>query len=166
MNPRSALRRALVGTGFCFDDEKVYTRNFEVPSGSGVGTARAIAQAYNEFATGGKKLGIREETLHELMAPPIIPTKGMFDQVLKMDSVYSLGFIKPLSQDPFGSPSAFGMPGTGGSFGFADPKYEIGYGYVLNGLGTSLPMDPRDIALRKAMWKSIGATDMHEVWKE
>jgi CubicO group peptidase (beta-lactamase class C family) len=158
MNPRSAIRRALVGTQFCLDENHIYTRNYEVPSGGGVGTARAIAHAYSVFATGGKELGLREETLHELMAPPTAPSHGIRDSALKMDTYYSLGFIRPLPKNPYGSPSSFGMPGTGGSFGFADPENKIGYGYVLNGLGTSLPTDPRDEALRAAMYQSIGVT--------
>jgi len=161
MNPRSAIRRALVGTDLCLDETRIYTRNYEVPSGGGVGTARAIAHAYSVFATGGKELGLREETLHELMAPPKAPRNGIRDGALKMDAYYSLGFIKPLPKNPFGSPSSFGMPGTGGSFGFADPETKIGYGYVLNGLGTSFPTDPRDEALRAAMYQSISLTDKH-----
>jgi hypothetical protein len=50
------------------------------------------------------------------------------------------------------------MPGAGGSFGFADPESGIGYGYVPNQMGTHLA-DPRDVALRRAMWRSIGAPD-------
>jgi CubicO group peptidase (beta-lactamase class C family) len=161
MSPRSAIRRALVGTGFCLDENRIYTRNYEVPSGGGVGTARALAHAYSVFATGGKELGVREETLQELMAPPIAPLKGNRDVALKVESRYSLGFMRPDPKDPFGSPSSFGMPGTGGSFGFADPEVKIGYGYVLNGLGTSFPIDPRDIALRTAMYQSIGETDLY-----
>ncbi|NHJ13101.1 MAG: class A beta-lactamase-related serine hydrolase [Candidatus Thorarchaeota archaeon] len=161
MNPRSAIRRALVGTEFCLDEDRIYARNYEVPSGGGVGTARAIAHAYSVFSTGGKKLGLREETLKELTAPPKAPLRGLRDEALKMDSYYSLGFIRPLPKNPFGSPSSFGMPGTGGSFGFADPEYELGYGYVLNGLGTSFPTDPRSDALCAAMYRSIGVTDLY-----
>jgi CubicO group peptidase (beta-lactamase class C family) len=73
---------------------------------------------------------------------------------------FSLGFTKPSPKNPFGSPSSFGAPGSGGSFGFADPQAEIGYGYVLNGMGTSLT-DPRDLALRTAMYRSIGETDLY-----
>ncbi len=46
---------------------------------------------------------------------------------------------------------------SGDSFGFAYPQVEIGYGYVLNGMGTYLE-DPRDIALRNAIHSSIGKT--------
>lgn len=155
MNPRSAIRRALVGSLFPLDKERVYARNFEVPSGGGVGTARAIAHAYSVFATGGKELGLREETLRQLTAPPVAPLKGF----PRWGPRFSLGFAKPSPKNLFGSPSSFGMPGTGGSFGFADPQAEIGYGYILNGMGTSLE-DPRDLALRTAMYRSIGETDL------
>lgn len=158
MNPRSAVRRALVGSLFPLDTERVYARNFEVPSGGGVGTARAIAHAYSVFATGGKELGLREETLRQLMAPPVAPLKGFRDGALKVDIPFSLGFAKPGPKNPFGHPSSFGAPGSGGSFGFADPQAEIGYGYVLNGMGTSMS-DPRELALRTAMYRSIGETD-------
>jgi len=158
MNPRSAIRRALVGSLFPLDKERVYARNFEVPSGGGVGTARAIAHAYSVFATGGKELGLREETLRQLMAPPVAPLRGFRDRALKVEIPFSLGFAKPSPRNPFGSPSSFGAPGSGGSFGFADPQAEIGYGYVLNGMGTSLE-DPRELALRTAMYRSIGETD-------
>ena len=156
MNPRSAIRRALVGSLFSVDNERVYARNFEVPSGGGVGTARAIARAYSVFATGGKELELREETLRQLMAPAVAPLNGFRDGALKVEIPFSLGFAKPSPKNPFGSPASFGMPGSGGSFGFADPQAGIGYGYVLNGMGTHLT-DPRDLALRTAMYHSIAS---------
>ena len=153
MNPHSALSKAMVGSLFPLDKERVYARNFEVPSGGGVGTARAIAYAYSIFATGGKALGLRQETLRQLMAPPIAPLHG-----LPAEIQFSLGFAKPSPKNPFGHPSSFGAAGFGGSFGFADPQAEIGYGYVPNGMVMSL-IDARDLALRKAMYHSIGRTD-------
>jgi CubicO group peptidase (beta-lactamase class C family) len=150
INPRSALRRSLVGSQLALDEDRVYARNFEVPSGGGVGTARAIAHAYSVFATGGKELGLQEETLQQLMAPPAPPLKGYYN----WEMPFSLGFAKPSRMNPFGSPSSFGMPGSGGSFGFADPEAEIGYGYVPNGMSRALE-DPRELALRKAMYHSI-----------
>jgi CubicO group peptidase (beta-lactamase class C family) len=161
MNPRSAIRRALVGSLLPLDKEHVYVRNFEVPSGGGVGTARAIAHAYSVFATGGKELGLKEETLRQLMSPPVAPLNGFRDGALKVEIPFSLGFAKPSPKNSFGHPSSFGAPGTGGSFGFADPQAEIGYGYVLNGMGTSLS-DPRELALRNAMYGSIGETDPYQ----
>ncbi|MDA4111176.1 MAG: beta-lactamase family protein [Thaumarchaeota archaeon] len=162
MNPRSRLRRALLGSELPEEDrEHIYERNLEVPSGGGVGTARALARAYSAFATGGKELGLREETLKQLMAPAIPPVHGFHDECLKVEVRFSLGFAKPGPTDAFGHPSSFGHPGSGGSFGFADPHAEIGYGYVLNQMGTYLN-DPRDAALRKAMYRSIEVASLKE----
>ena len=158
MNPRSEIRRALLGSTLSLDKERIYARNFEVPSGGGVGTARAIAHAYSVFATGGKELGLREETLRQLMAQPVAPVHGFRDGALKEDIRFSLGFVKPGLNNPFGHPGSFGAPGFGGSFGFADPEAKIGYGYVLNRQDTYF-MDPRDLALRTAMYRSIGEID-------
>ena len=158
LNPRSRIRRALRGSELVMDQDRVYTRNLEIPAGGGVGTARAIARAYGVFAMGGKELGLRGETLRELVAPPVAPVHGFRDEALKVDVRFSLGFVKPDPRNPFGHPSSFGMPGAGGSFGFADPKTGIGYAYVLNRMGTYF-MDPRDTALRSAMYRSIGEPD-------
>ena len=62
MNRHSNIYRALVtnpGSAVYQDEERVYARNLEVPSGGGVGTARGIAHAYGVFATGGRELGLR-----------------------------------------------------------------------------------------------------------
>ena len=158
LNPYSALRRSLVGWEHPLDGERVYARNLEAPAIGGVGTARAIAQAYSIFATGGKELGLREETLRQLMAPSVAPAHGFHDDILNMDVRFSLGFLKPSPAHPFGHPSSFGNAGAGGSFGFADPAATVGYGYVLNRMGSHL-IDPRDQALRQALYRSIGEQD-------
>jgi len=160
MNRHSPLYRAMVsnpGTSLPLDPESVYARNLEVPSGGGVGTARAIAQAYSVFATGGRELGLREETLQQLMAPAVPPLHGFYDECLKVEVPFSLGFMKPSPKYPFGHPSAFGAPGAGGSAGFADPQARVGYAYILNRMGTYLE-DPRELALRNALYRSIGET--------
>ena len=77
MNHHSNIYRALAvnpGSAIVHDRETIYSRDLEVPSGGGVGTARAIAKVYGEFATGGNELGLRRETLDELAAPAIPPT--------------------------------------------------------------------------------------------
>ena len=60
MNRRSNIYRALVtnpGSAVYQDEQRVYARNLEVPSGGGVGTARGIAHAYGVFAAGGRRAG-------------------------------------------------------------------------------------------------------------
>jgi len=155
-NPRSNIHRALMSSEFPHDARHIYARNFEVPSGGGVGTARAIAHAYSVFATGGRELGLRPETLQALEAPAIAPTNGFYDECMLSDGVYfSLGFMKHCPMWAFGNTGAFGAPGSGGSLGFADPKSGIGYAYVTNKMGTSLTGDPRDIALRDALYEIV-----------
>jgi len=161
MNPRSNINRALnvnPGTGIYQDAQRIYARNLEVPSGNGVGTARAIAHAYSIFATGGRELGLRKETLDLLAAPAIPPTRGFYDECLKGEVQFSLGFMKPSVAWPFGSATSFGSPGSGGSLGFADPSAGVGYGYVTSQMGTRLTGDPRDVALRDALYSAIRAS--------
>jgi CubicO group peptidase (beta-lactamase class C family) len=159
MNHRSNIYRALMinpGFAVAHDEQRVYARHLEVPSGGGVGTARAIAHAYGVFAAGGRELGICPETLDLLAAPAIPPTRGFFDECLKGDGMqFSLGFMKPSAVWPFGSARSFGAPGSGGSFGFADPKAGIGYAYVSSQMGTRLTGDPRDVALRNALYSAL-----------
>ena len=161
MSRRSNIHRALVvnpGSEIVHDAERVYVRNLEVPSGGGVGTARAIARAYGVFASGGAELRLRAETLRALSAPAIPSAHGFYDECLKGDVRFSLGFMKPSPTWPFGGEASFGSPGSGGSLGFADPDDRVGYAYVTSQMGTSLTGDPRDVALRDAVYSSLQAS--------
>jgi CubicO group peptidase (beta-lactamase class C family) len=158
ISPRSNIYRALVknpGFAIAHDERRVYARNLEVPSGGAVGTARAIAHAYGVFASGGRELGLRQETLDLLAAPAVPPTRGFHDECLKAEVQFSLGFMKPCSNWKFGSPRSFGSPGSGGSLGFADPAAGIGYAYVTSQMGTRFTGDLRDVALRDALYAAL-----------
>src|SRR5262249_49585413 len=151
LNRRSNIVRALHGAELACDASTIYARNLEVPSGSGVGTARAIARAYSVFATDGRELGLRADTLNLLAAPALPPAFGFYDECMKSTAEYSLGFMKSSTTWPFGSRAAFGAPGAGGSLGFADPTIGLGYAYVTSQGSTALAGDPRDVALRRAL---------------
>ena len=159
MNRHSNIYRALVtnpGSAVYQDEQRVYARNFEVPSGGGVGTARGIAHAYGAFAGGGRELGLRQETLDLLAAPATRPTNGFYDECMKADGIqFSLGFMKSTPIWRFGSARSFGSPGAGGSLGFADPEVGVGYAYVTSQMGTALTGDPRDVALREAVYSAL-----------
>jgi len=78
---------------------------------------------------------------------------------MKADGIeFSLGFMKSTAAWPFGSRRSFGSPGAGGSLGFADPETRIGYAYVTSQMGTALTGDPRDVALRTALYSAIPAS--------
>ena len=99
---------------------------------------------------------MRRETLELLAAPAIPPTYGFFDECMKADGVqFSLGFMKSTPVWPFGGAQSFGAPGAGGALGFADPEAGVGYAYVTSQMGTILTGDPRDVALRDALYAAL-----------
>jgi CubicO group peptidase (beta-lactamase class C family) len=158
LNRRSNISRALganPGTSIYLDEARVYARRLEVPAGGGVGTARAIAHAYGVFAAGGRELGLRRDTLEMLAAPAVPPTHGFYDECLKGNVQFSLGFMKPGMNWCFGGARSFGSPGTGGALGFADPDTGVGYGYVTSRMGTVFTGDPREVALRNAVYAAL-----------
>lgn len=160
ISPRSNMYRALVvnpGSAIVHDEKTVYSRGLEVPSGGGVGSAQAIAKAYGVFAHGGAEIGLSKKTLDLLAAPAIPPTNGSYDECILAETQFSLGFAKSAEMMNLPNASVFGHPGAGGSIGFADPENGIGYAYVTNRMGTELAGDPRELALRDALYAAITA---------
>ena len=150
--PGTLLRRSFLGTDFDWSDRASF--DVELPAGNGVGTARAIARAYSAFAEGGAELGITPETFARVTAPPVLA--GGKDVVLGVPSYFSLGFLRPGPNGFFGSSQrAFGGPGAGGSFAFADPDAHLGYAYVMNKMDFHLVDDPREKSLRDAVYGGI-----------
>ena len=98
MNPRSNIYRALIvnpGASVYLDEQRIYARNLEVPSGNAVGTARGIAHAYSVFAGGGGELGLRQETLRSAGGPGDSAEPRLLRRVHEGDGVeFSLGFMK------------------------------------------------------------------------
>jgi CubicO group peptidase (beta-lactamase class C family) len=131
-------------------------RAVENPAGGGIGLVRSVAKAYSELAMGGGELGLSAATLADVMAPPRPPTVVARDLVLFTDASFSLGFARPGTGFRFGSsPRAFGHPGAGGSFAFADPDLGLSFAYAPNRLGHHLRDDPREKALRDALYRCI-----------
>ena len=161
LNPRSLTYRTFGNpriTGLVNEYNRRELQRAEIPAANGIGTPRSVARAYGEFATGGAALGLREETLDALRRPAAAPSGGRIDAVLHIESVFSLGYCKPFPRFTFGSSAdlAFGTPGAGGSFGFADPDTRIGFAYAMNRTGFRLYDDPRELALREALYRCLG----------
>ena len=160
LNPRSISFKAFANPRLrsVADLDRREYRELEFPAGGGIGTAQSIARAYSVFAGDGAELGLAQRTLDELKAPPRRPTRGWRDEVLKVDTAFSLGFVKPAGEFHFGtSGAAFGHPGAGGSFGFADPDRGVGFAYTPNRLGFHLVDDPREKAIRDAVYGCLDA---------
>jgi CubicO group peptidase (beta-lactamase class C family) len=151
--PSSLLRRSMLLANLDWNDRRWL--EVEIPAGNGVGTARAIARAYSAFAEGGAEVGITPETFARVIAPPVVARPE--DEVLGIPSYFSLGFLRPGPDVSFGSsPRAFGAPGAGGSFAFADPDARLGYAYVMNKMDFYLTDDPREKPLRAAVYRAMG----------
>ncbi|MEX2623448.1 MAG: serine hydrolase domain-containing protein [Acidimicrobiia bacterium] len=163
LNPRSITYKTFGNPrilGFLDNYNRRDVLEVEIPAANGVGSARAIAGAYGEFATGGKRLGLAASTLAALSQAAAAPSGGREDVVLGIESLFSLGYVKPFPRFRFGTGEglAYGTPGGGGSFGFADPDLGLGFAYVMNRTGFRLFDDPREIALRDALYRSMNAT--------
>jgi CubicO group peptidase (beta-lactamase class C family) len=157
-NKRSPVARALSNPAMARPERWTQRRVLEpeVPSSNGVGTPRSIAALYAAAATASPKLPIDEVTLQEIAEP--VTTPPVADLLLLARRVFALGFSRPVPGHWFGSPAgrAFGTPGLGGSFGFADPDARLGYAYAPNRLGIRLSDDPREVAVRRAVYASLG----------
>jgi CubicO group peptidase (beta-lactamase class C family) len=135
-------------------------RVVEIPAANGTGTAESVARLYGDAAMGGPQIGLTPEVFSALTAPPVRPTKGLRDKVLHVDTLFSLGFGRPIAEQRTkyvigSSDKAFGAPGAGGSVGFADPDTGVGFGYVMNKLGFHLISDPRALRLRQALFRDV-----------
>jgi CubicO group peptidase (beta-lactamase class C family) len=147
---------AILGDVNGYNEPKM--QEIELPASNGIGQVRDMAKAYSEFATGGKTLKLKQETLDALKTPAKPPRDGLLDMVLGVDTIFSLGYAKPFPSFKFGlNEQAFGTPGAGGSFCFADPAAEIGFAYAMNKTGFYLWDDPREKVLRDAVYRCIGA---------
>jgi CubicO group peptidase (beta-lactamase class C family) len=155
---RALWPRSLLRTSMQYESLDVNDRAWlevESPASNGVGTARAIARAYSAFAEGGSELGITEATLAMVTAVPAVdrPT----DAVLGVPRWMSLGYQRPGPRLSFGSSErAFGTPGGGGSFAYADPDARLAFAYVMNSLDGYIFDDPREKALRDAVHRAVG----------
>jgi CubicO group peptidase (beta-lactamase class C family) len=161
LNPRSLTYRAFGNpriTGLVNEYNRRELQRAEIPAANGIGSARSVARAYGELATGGAALALTAATLDALQQPAVAPSGGRMDLVIHIESVFSLGYCKPFPRFTFGSSAelAFGTPGAGGSFGFADPDVGIGFAYAMNRTGFRLYDDPRELALRDALYRCLG----------
>lgn len=155
----SLTARAFTVTSEAFDAGAFNRDEFripEMPAVNGTGDARSVAKLYGAAATESAELALSRAVSDALEAPAVPPSNGLRDRVMYLDTSFSLGFGKPTSRFTFGSSGrAFGWNGAGGSFGFADPDTGIGYGYVMNKMGYRVHSDPRELALRQALFRDV-----------
>lgn len=135
--------------------ERATRREFlevENPAAGGVGSARSLARVYGAAAGRTGELPIAPGILDRLATADTVDDVPATDLVLLTRSRYHLGFRKPCGTFRFGTDKrAYGTTGYGGSFGFADPATGLGFGYVMNRLGTAVLDDARARNIREAL---------------
>ena len=117
----------------------------EMASANGVADARSLAAAYDAAISGG-------------LCPPEVLARATAtavdgeDVVLFERTAFGLGFMKPATGffRVSRSESAFGHPGNGGSYAFADPHAHVSVAYVTNTL-LSAADDQRMAAIRDSL---------------
>jgi len=156
-NPFGFLLRTLVEIRDIRMNARGWLRN-EFPSANGVGEARAMATLYAALAESRNALGIRADLLAEIAGPAAVPPSGSRDRVMGVEGSWRSGFMKPSGVFRF-SPSAraFGMPGFGGAFAFYDPDRDLAFAYTPNRAGLLPFNDPREVALREAVYAVLGS---------
>ena len=117
----------------------------------GVGSAHGLARLY-AAAQGfiGEPL-LDEETIGEMSQQQVWGR----DRILGDEMCFGVVFERPHPRVPFGSYRAFGHDGAGGALAFADPLYEMSFGYIPNPIVLPGGADPRAIELSAVARRTI-----------
>ncbi|WP_226702924.1 serine hydrolase domain-containing protein [Microbulbifer elongatus] len=123
-----------------------------IPAANGHFSARDLAAIYGDLACDDPQL-LPASILGEATAEQ---SRGQ-DAILQAEVAFACGFLKSSTAEDlhFGSEAGFGHPGAGGSIGFADPKSELGFGYVTSRMGQSLFMDQRAVGLKNCLYSLL-----------
>jgi CubicO group peptidase (beta-lactamase class C family) len=124
----------------------------EMPGANGITNARSLARMY--AATIGEVDGVRLLARDTMNLARTQRVNGD-DLTLLVPSRFGAGYWLHDSSTPMIQDGSFGHPGAGGSLAYANPELGIGYGYVMNKMGSALTGDLRTIALNDAVLASL-----------
>ncbi len=157
-DPESITFKAIANPRPVIDPALVNSREWraaEIPAANGHATARALAALYGGSSTDGGVSDFRVLTRESIKRAYTEQAYGP-DVVLGVVSRWGLGFALNQPAAPLGpNPRTFGHPGAGGSIGFADPDAQVGFGYVMNQMGSDALIDGRAAALFNAMFAAL-----------
>jgi CubicO group peptidase (beta-lactamase class C family) len=126
-------------------------RQAQIPAANAHTNALGLAKIYGDLVSSSSCL-LEKNSLQHCWQEQTFET----DKVLGLPLRFACGFM--LSQAEridccYGrGAKAFGHPGAGGSLGFADPEYQLGFGYITQRMGQSLLIDRRAIKLIDAIY--------------
>lgn len=157
-SPDSLLSRVLTVNGALavkggFNRRDV--RAAAIPAANGVSNARTIAAMYSaSFVPTHTDAGVvrllDDDTMRR--ATKRVTPHGERDDVLRLETSFSMGFMTPSVIVPFTGETSYGHPGAGGSLGFADPSRGVAFAYVMNRMGDMLIGDDRAALLAEAVY--------------
>jgi len=102
-----------------------------IPGSGGIFSARGLARHYAMLAAWGELDGVR--VLPEARIRAGIELQSYeWDEIYRIRARRALGYRRGRDTGPLASPDAFGHVGGGGSFGYADPTYQLGIGFAKN----------------------------------
>jgi CubicO group peptidase (beta-lactamase class C family) len=120
----------------------------------GVGSARGLARAYAACIMdlgGGRLLG--EDTVERMAQQQVWGP----DLVLGRTTGFAAVYMKPDPLMPWASHRGFGHDGAGGALGFADPMYDLAFGYMTQPMSYPGGADRRAIALSQLVRRTIAS---------
>jgi CubicO group peptidase (beta-lactamase class C family) len=129
-------------------------RQAQIPAAGAHADARALATIYGALANPRQQL-LTEPVLRLCWQQQTFAD----DRTLGLPLRFSHGFM--LSQHDradcrYGRGArAFGHPGAGGCIGFADPDFELGFGFVTHRMGQGLLIDERAVRLIDAAYQVL-----------
>ncbi len=128
-------------------------RQAQIPAANAHSDARALATIYGTLASS-------TELLNESVLPLCWQEQTFEqDQTLGLPLRFSHGFMLSQHQRAdcrYGrGERAFGHPGAGGCVAFADPDFDLGFGYVTHRMGQGLLIDERAVRLIDAVYEVL-----------
>lgn len=126
-------------------------RRAEIAAANGHGTGEGIARIYDAAANGGGAV-LSAATLAQANVQEVAMEE---DLILAKPMRRSRGFILNTDQEYGPTRSAFGHAGAGGSLGFADPEFGIGFGYTMNQMQPGVVELTRGDLLVKAVYAGL-----------
>ncbi|MGW1148547.1 serine hydrolase domain-containing protein [Streptomyces sp. NPDC002454] len=152
-DPDSLTRRTFGAITPSPDENDPAYRAAVLPASNGIMTARALSRFYAALI--GPVSGAPALFTPGTLAVARAEESAGPDRVLVVNTRFGAGYMLHGPASPLLGPGSFGHPGRGGPLGFADPESGIAFGYLTNGLRTSVTSDPRAQALVRAVREAV-----------
>ena len=147
-----ALSRPARVSGGGFGDEPAVAQD-----AGPVGQVRSIVRLYGEVATGGAALGLTDASMDACATLPRLGRASCSTRCCASRRGYPWA-MSSRSRRSGSDPSRTGRSGRwawAGRFAFADPDTGTGFAYAMNRTGFRLWDDPREVALREALFAQV-----------